>query len=96
MDTNTNEIIIMTALLRLLKDDIVPGSLPKIECITGMMHLLAVTITILLLLLYILFIQVGHTQYMLIFRPDLQREAGSGFHFPISSQSVFHFDLSGM
>ena len=43
MDTNTNEIIIMTALLP--KDDIVPGPLPKIECITGM-RLLAVTITI--------------------------------------------------
>ena len=40
MDTNTNEIMIMTALLS--KDDIVPGPLPKIECITGM-HLLAVT-----------------------------------------------------
>ena len=71
----------MTALIP--KDDIVPGSLPKIECITGI-RLLAVTITILLLV----FIQMGHTQCMLIFRSDLQREAGSGLHFPISSQSV--------
>ena len=61
MDTNTNEIIIMTALFP--KDDIVPGPLPKIECITGMC-LLAITIIYYTIIITVYIIHSGGTYTM--------------------------------